>query len=63
MTNIVEEYTGAKWLPQYIRDNPKVGTLAVAWAATKLTEPARLAVTIVITPSVSRAVQAINNKT
>lgn len=53
--DIYETITGQANLPNYIREHPTVGTFAVAWVMTKFTEPARLAVTVTIVPSVARA--------
>ena len=41
--------------------NKSTGDFALAWIATKLTEPLRLAFTLAITPSVSRAVHSLRN--
>ncbi len=39
---------------QQLRDNSKAGTFLLAWLTTKLTEPVRLLVTILITPRIAR---------
>jgi len=52
--DLVESTTGNTSLPGYIRENPRVGTFAVAWVFTKFTEPLRLLVAVSVTPSVSR---------
>ena len=39
-----------------VKMNPDASTLAVAWIATKFTEPLRLLATIVITPRIARAI-------
>lgn len=38
----------------YFEKNPEVANLAVAWIAVKFTEPARLAVSVAITPRIAR---------
>lgn len=50
----METLTGNTSLPGYIRENPRVGTFAVAWVMTKFTEPMRLAVTVAVVPSISK---------
>ena len=55
VTYLFEEITGSKSLPAYIRENPRVGTFAIAWVMCKVTEPIRAAATIAIVPSVARA--------
>jgi len=52
--DLVESATGNTSLPGYIRENPRVGTFAVAWVMTKFTEPLRLLVAVSITPAVAR---------
>lgn len=52
--DIIENTTGNKSLPTYIRSNPTVGTFAIAWVMTKFTEPIRLGVTIVIVPKIAQ---------
>lgn len=41
------------WAP-VIKNKPQIANLAVAWIATKFTEPVRLALTIAIVPKISR---------
>lgn len=38
----------------YVKDNPRISNLAIAFIATKLTEPVRIGVTLAIVPKVSR---------
>jgi hypothetical protein len=57
VSNMIESATGIKWLPNYFRENPRVATLAVAWVATKFTEPLRLGVTVMITPTVAKTLR------
>jgi len=52
--DIFERVTGNGALPNYIRENPRVGTFAVAWVMTKFTEPIRLGVTLLTVPSIAR---------
>eukprot|EP01031_Cornospumella_fuschlensis_P035766 gene35766-43382_t len=56
--DLVEMTTGLKSLPGYIRENPRVGTFALAWALTKLTEPLRLGLTLAVVPSLARWLRA-----
>lgn len=51
---IFEAVTGSKALPEFIRENPKVGTFALAWVMTKFTEPIRLGVTIAAVPKIAK---------
>ena len=39
--------------------NPKHGNFAVAWVATKFTEPVRLAISVAITPRIDRRLRAM----
>jgi len=55
VTYLFEEITGSKSLPAYIRENPRVGTFAIAWVMTKVTEPVRAGLTIAVVPSIARA--------
>eukprot|EP00600_Ochromonadales_sp_CCMP1393_P000916 CAMPEP_0174989774 /NCGR_PEP_ID=MMETSP0004_2-20121128/20922_1 /TAXON_ID=420556 /ORGANISM="Ochromonas sp., Strain CCMP1393" /LENGTH=179 /DNA_ID=CAMNT_0016243247 /DNA_START=129 /DNA_END=668 /DNA_ORIENTATION=+ len=59
--NLYETVTGSDTLPAYIRENPRVGTFAIAWVMTKFTEPVRLATTLGIVPSVSRFIYGETN--
>lgn len=52
--DLIEYVTGINTLPNYIRENPRVGTFALAWVMTKFTEPLRLGFTISIVPSIAR---------
>lgn len=52
--DIFESVTGSQALPNYIRDHPKVGTLAIAWVMTKFTEPIRLGFTLATVPQIAR---------
>lgn len=54
VADIVEGFTGSTAFPGYVKENPRVGTFAVAWIMTKFTEPARLFFTIGIVPSIAR---------
>ena len=59
----VEYLTGSVSLPAYIRENPRVGTFAIAWVMTKFTEPLRLAFTIAIMPTVAKLVSNFRRTT
>jgi len=52
--DMVETLTGSKDFPGYIRENPRVGTFAIAWIMTKFTEPLRLGVTVVALPQIAK---------
>lgn len=52
--DLVEYVSGNDSLPNYIRENPRVGTFAIAWVITKFTEPARLVLTLYIVPKIAR---------
>ena len=54
VADIVEGVTGSAAFPEYVKENPRLGTFAVAWIMTKFTEPARLFFTIGIVPSIAR---------
>eukprot|EP01035_Chromulina_nebulosa_P017772 gene17772-23375_t len=46
--------TGSSSLPDFIHNNPKVGTFAIAWFMTKFTEPIRLGLTLAALPTVAK---------
>lgn len=50
----LEKFSWTKQYASYVTQNPHTTNLALAWIATKLTEPIRLAVTLAILPSVSK---------
>jgi len=52
--DFVESLTGNRDFPGYIRQNPRVGTFALAWIMTKVTEPLRLAITLAVLPQMAR---------
>jgi len=52
--DIVEFVTGNTEVPKYVKENPKVGTFAIAWVMTKITEPIRLAISLLVIPRVGR---------
>lgn len=52
----LEKFAWTKQYTSYVTKNPHTTNLALAWIATKLTEPIRLAVTIAILPSVSKTI-------
>jgi hypothetical protein len=52
--DIVENVTGSTKLPGFIRENPRVGTFAIAWIMTKFTEPIRFGITLAVVPSIAR---------
>ena len=54
--DLFETMTGSNMLPGLIRDEPRYGTFAVAWLITKFTEPARALLTVLLVPSISRAI-------
>lgn len=56
---IVHLMEGYSWLEgsglvDYVRGNPKVGNLALAFIATKVTEPVRIGLCLSVVPRVSR---------
>lgn len=51
---IVENLTGYTTLPEYVKDHPQVGTLAIAWFMTKLTEPVRIALSLLVVPKIAK---------
>jgi len=51
---LYQTITGSDTLPNYIQNNPRVGTFAIAWVMCKFTEPIRLGTTLAIVPSISR---------
>jgi hypothetical protein len=53
--DLFERVTGSTVLPGLIREYPFLGTLAVSWVITKVTEPIRAIFTIMVVPSVARA--------
>lgn len=53
LCDMLEENFGVKGLPKYFRENPRMGTLGVAWVATKMVEPIRLGATLVIVPQLA----------
>ena len=61
--DFVEYMTGSVSLPAYIRENPRVGTFAIAWVMTKFTEPLRLAFTIAVMPTVAKFVSNLRRTT
>jgi hypothetical protein len=54
VAGIIENVTGSQAFPGYIKENPRMGTFAIAWVMTKFTEPLRLFFTIGIVPSIAR---------
>lgn len=52
----IEYYTGITSVPEYIRQNPRAGTFAIAWIMTKFTEPIRLGATMAIVPKLGQYV-------
>mmetsp|Transcript_33749 Transcript_33749/g.34384 ORF Transcript_33749/g.34384 Transcript_33749/m.34384 type:complete len:203 (+) Transcript_33749:29-637(+) len=54
--DIVEAISGYTTFPDYVRHHPQLGTLAVAWVMTKITEPARVVFTIFVVPKISSAI-------
>lgn len=52
----LEKFSWTKPYAPFVMNNPRTTNLALAWIATKLTEPIRLGVTLAILPSVSRFV-------
>ena len=51
---IYQTITGSEALPNYIKENPRVGTFAIAWVMCKFTEPIRAVATVSIVPSIAR---------
>ena len=51
--DIVENVTGSTKLPGFIRENPRVGTFAIAWIMRKFTELFRFAITLAVVPSIA----------
>jgi hypothetical protein len=54
MAATIEHYTGYEGIPNYLRENPRVGTFALGWVMTKFTEPVRIAATVVAVPSLAK---------
>jgi len=57
LDTVCEKLEAWEFLKTYtplLRENPKIGTFAVAWLTTKLTEPARAIVTISVTPKLAK---------
>ena len=52
--DLIESLTGYADGPQYVRDNPRVGTFMLGWVMTKFTEPIRLGVTVLVVPRLSK---------
>jgi hypothetical protein len=52
--DVVENVSGNTHFPDYIRENPRVGTFAIAWVMTKFCEPLRLGFTIATVPTIAR---------
>lgn len=48
--NMYESITGSPALPNYIHENPSVGTLAIAYVVNQFIEPLRIAATLGIVP-------------
>jgi len=61
--DIVEKISGYSTFPDYVRQYPQLGTLAIAWVMTKLTEPLRLVFTIFIVPKISTVFGYRSNQT
>ncbi len=55
LCRLIDKVAGSDYWSTFIHANPKVGTFLVGWALTKVTEPLRLSISVVITPSLSRA--------
>eukprot|EP01040_Poterioochromonas_malhamensis_P015546 gene15546-17426_t len=53
-SDIIQAITGSSSVSGFIRDNPKVGTFAIAWVMTKFTEPLRLGLTIISVPTIAQ---------
>jgi len=60
--DVFETVTGNTHLPEYIRENPRVGTFCLGWAITKIVEPIRLGATLAILPSLHRWRTSKSNK-
>jgi hypothetical protein len=58
----LEKFAWTKQYAPYVTKNPHTTNLALAWIATKLTEPIRLAVTLAILPSVSKMIGKESDK-
>lgn len=54
VVDFMREHTLSRPYADYIQNNPSYANLAVAWVATKFTEPLRLGVAASITPRVAR---------
>eukprot|EP01041_Mallomonas_annulata_P000372 gene372-679_t len=52
--DVAEALTGYATLPEYIRLHPQLGTFAIAWVMTKVTEPVRFAATVLAVPKLAR---------
>eukprot|EP00339_Tiarina_fusa_P029571 CAMPEP_0117081570 /NCGR_PEP_ID=MMETSP0472-20121206/57473_1 /TAXON_ID=693140 ORGANISM="Tiarina fusus, Strain LIS" /NCGR_SAMPLE_ID=MMETSP0472 /ASSEMBLY_ACC=CAM_ASM_000603 /LENGTH=239 /DNA_ID=CAMNT_0004809517 /DNA_START=131 /DNA_END=850 /DNA_ORIENTATION=+ len=54
ITDFLEHYTLTKPMAPFVERNPGVANLAVAWIATKFTEPIRLVLAAAVVPKVAR---------
>lgn len=55
VADLIESFSGSTEFPGYVKENPRMGTFAIAWVMTKFTEPARLFLTLGIVPTISRS--------
>lgn len=56
MVEFLESYTLTKPFAPMVEQYPWTGNFAIAWIATKFTEPIRFGVTVVVTPSIAKFV-------
>lgn len=54
LVEFLESYSMTKPVAPMVEENPWTGNLAIAWIATKFTEPIRFAATVAMTPAVAR---------
>lgn len=54
VANYMRKYSWTEDYADLVKRNPHTSNLAIAWVATKLTEPVRLGVTLAIVPRISR---------
>jgi hypothetical protein len=55
VANYMESWSWTAGYADYVRENPHTSNLAIAWVATKLTEPVRFGAVLFIVPKISKA--------
>ncbi|VEU40601.1 unnamed protein product [Pseudo-nitzschia multistriata] len=56
LVEFLESYTLTKPVAPMVEEYPSIGNLAIAWIATKFTEPIRFGATVALTPPIARFV-------